>query len=146
MRKFILIFLMGIFIRLHSQNCPAVEFNYDVTGNRIQRQQIQIICGNPNSRTIQQTDNQTTIKDTLNAIAYPNPTSDKVILNITDTNIDRDEWKEILLSDMNGKILLQLKTKDSIKEIPVNNYTRGVYILSVISKNRQKTFQIIKTD
>ncbi|GAB4450516.1 MAG: hypothetical protein OHK0036_09330 [Bacteroidia bacterium] len=132
---------------LLAQNCPSIEFNYDATGNRIQRHQIQIFCVSSGNNTSRFSDNDknNVVKDTLNTVAYPNPTSDKVLVNIIDDKND-NHWNEIYLIDVNGRVLYYSKTKEKMMEISMYSYKSGIYFLRVLSDKKQKIFQIIKTD
>lgn len=136
-------------VKLTAQNCPVIEFTYDATGNRIQRKQIQIVC-NTALRTTNNNENNADIskelKDTLNAIAYPNPTHDIINLVITDSKIKEEEPKDILLTDVYGKMLYQKKIQGMSTNINVSDFMPGNYFIMILYQNKKKVFQIIKTE
>lgn len=73
---------------------------------------------------------------------YPNPTSNKLTLNIN--NIDYSSLS-YQLNDMQGKCIQNQKIESNSTIISIGNLSKGVYFLSII-KNRieVKTFKIIK--
>jgi hypothetical protein len=79
---------------------------------------------------------------TLKAVTYPNPTSDYVVLAISDGNITNLIY---VLYDINGRALAQGKCIQSNTQIDMQSLTIGTYVLKV-NKNSQeiKTFKIIK--
>jgi len=79
---------------------------------------------------------------TLSISAYPNPTTDYLILHIEDKNI-----KELCyqLIDINGKILENKIITDNETSIDMNKLDRAIYFLKVTKeKTDLKTFKIIK--
>lgn len=148
-KMFFLIVMVSYLMYLKGQNCPAIQFDYDNTGNRIQRKQIQITCNNFNNNFRQTAGNNSneyiSVKDTLHAIAYPNPAMDRVIVNVID-NDSKDTDKEIFLIDINGKILYYTKTKEEITEISLSQYNSGTYYIRMVCNKKQKNFQIVKID
>jgi hypothetical protein len=79
---------------------------------------------------------------TLKAVTYPNPTSDYVVLAISDGNITNLIY---VLYDINGRALAQGKCIHSNTQIDIQSLAIGTYVLKV-NKNSQeiKTFKIIK--
>jgi Secretion system C-terminal sorting domain len=75
-------------------------------------------------------------------MAYPNPTTDYVVLKI-----DGDIKTEYIASlfDINGKLLESRKIKGNETIIVMDNLVSAVYFLKVINNNKEvKTFKIIK--
>jgi hypothetical protein len=74
--------------------------------------------------------------------AYPNPTTDFLILSIDNFEIRNLSYQ---MFDMNGKILQNGKITDKLTNISLGNYVSAVYFLKVADANREiKTFKIIK--
>jgi len=66
-------------------------------------------------------------------ILYPNPTTG--ILNIGNENIDK-----IILFDINGKMISEIKPKS---QIDLSIFTKGIYMIKLISQKRILTGKII---
>jgi hypothetical protein len=77
----------------------------------------------------------------LNANIYPNPTSDKVVINM-----DNYENMRFMLFDASGKVIHEAIITSAITEINVSGYAFGNYLLSItdINNTKLKTYQIIK--
>ena len=73
-------------------------------------------------------------------IIYPNPTSGKLKIDIYD-----GEGYEIILQDINGNILEQLKTKEDLN-LDISNYSSGIYLVIMINEKtlNRNTERIIK--
>ncbi|MGE0078097.1 MAG: T9SS type A sorting domain-containing protein [Bacteroidales bacterium] len=81
----------------------------------------------------------------LSCKAYPNPTTNILILSIDAVTVDKIQSLSYLLYDISGKIIMSNKIDDYKTTLPVNDLKSGVYILKVIQENKQvKTFKIIK--
>jgi len=78
----------------------------------------------------------------LTAVTYPNPTTDYVVLKITDTALENLQYS---LFDLNGKTIVSKKITTSSTEINTRNFSIGMYLLKLTKKNQPiKTFKIIK--
>jgi hypothetical protein len=79
---------------------------------------------------------------TLNAVTYPNPTTDFIILTLKDANLTGLSY---VMVDLLGRLvnkgtIATFETKIGMKSLPI-----GVYILRVQQNNQAlKTFKIIK--
>ena len=82
----------------------------------------------------------TTVKVT--AVTYPNPTSDYVILKISDSALDNLSYK---LFDVTGKAISNGDITNGDTQISMQQFAIGIYILKV-NRHRQelKTIKIIK--
>jgi len=69
-----------------------------------------------------------------NIVVYPNPTSDFIYIK---TNLSLEK---IELYDALGKNILKAK---NIKKIPVNNLSKGIYILKIYSGNKSISKKVI---
>lgn len=70
---------------------------------------------------------------------YPNPTTD--YLNIS---FERQGKKEILITDMLGRVIYQNITQDNFHSIPVNELPAQAYLLKIKSGEQTQTFKWIK--
>jgi len=69
---------------------------------------------------------------------YPNPVHTK--LNV----ISYTDEAEILISDIRGKVIKQIKTTAAHEVIDISDLENGIYILSIITKNETYSERIIK--
>lgn len=78
----------------------------------------------------------------LEAVIYPNPTSDQVMLTITD--IALTDLGYVLL-DIQGKVVSNAKINTIDTRVSLQGLSVGTYVLKVNQKNSElKTFKIIK--
>ena len=79
---------------------------------------------------------------------YPNPTTENLILNISDNS--NDENLHYQLYDLKGVILLSEKIQGAQIIVPLNNYLPSTYLIRImkskdgISGQELKVFKIIK--
>ena len=69
-----------------------------------------------------------------NIKVYPNPAKDFVIVNMNDFD---GELSEINLINIQGQIVFNFKTENQSKiiNVPVNNFSEGIYILQLNTSN-----------
>ena len=78
----------------------------------------------------------------LTAVTYPNPTTDFIVLKITETTLKKLQYT---LFDLNGKTIASNPIRTSSTEIPMKNLSVGMYLLKLTKKNKPlKTFKVIK--
>jgi hypothetical protein len=78
----------------------------------------------------------------LSAVIYPNPTSDYVVLKISDTALYNLSYH---LIDINGKAISNGSLTNGDTQINMQQLAVGMYILKVNQNNQElKTFKIIK--
>jgi len=78
----------------------------------------------------------------LNLIAYPNPTTDQLVLGIENFKGKKFYYQ---LFNMEGKSLLYNKCVDNKTHINLNEFPSNTYLLSIVENNTViKTFRIIK--
>ena len=78
----------------------------------------------------------------LTAVAYPNPTSDYVVLVISDTNLTNLSYT---LYDLQGKVVAKGLTAQVNTQIDMQSLATGTYVLKVNQNNQElKKFKIIK--
>jgi hypothetical protein len=78
----------------------------------------------------------------LNAFTYPNPTKDKITLELSNLELTNLSFT---MFDIKGRILLKGVIKEKNTSIIMKDYSAGVYLLKVHQQNKElKTFKIIK--
>jgi hypothetical protein len=78
----------------------------------------------------------------LSAVIYPNPTSDYVMLKISDTALYNLSYH---LVDINGKAISNGSLTNGVTQINMQQLAVGMYILKVSQNSQElKTFKIIK--
>ena len=75
--------------------------------------------------------------ETINAMIYPNPADDKAIISVSVAGA------KIVVSDMQGRILLSDDMNESTYELNTSNYAAGVYYIRIISGNAVNTQKLI---
>lgn len=79
---------------------------------------------------------------TLSAVAYPNPTTDKIVLSLRNSDLTDLSY---VLYDLSGRTLSRTLVQGAETEIAMRNLPSGAYILKVNKNNAElKTFKIIK--
>jgi len=82
----------------------------------------------------------TTVK--LTATMYPNPTSDYVVLAISESNLIGISY---VLYDLQGRAVSKGQTTQSNTQIEMQSFSTGTYLLKLNHNNQElKTFKIIK--
>ena len=78
----------------------------------------------------------------LNLSAFPNPATDHLTLKADRYNDNNLSYE---LFDLNGRLLLQNRINSNESGIRMLDYPYGVYLLKVLSNNKEiKTFKILK--
>lgn len=78
----------------------------------------------------------------LVAKVFPNPANHILVLEVYEQDFS---LLQILLTDLNGKTLVNQKVISSTTEIPVKNLTPGIYLLNVTRDDKVlQAFKIIK--
>ena len=78
----------------------------------------------------------------LTAVTYPNPTTDYVVLAISDANFPDLSYA---LYDIQGRAVAQGQATQSNTQIAMHSLAAGTYVLKVNQNNQElKTFKIIK--
>ncbi|MCT4581842.1 MAG: T9SS type A sorting domain-containing protein [Flavobacteriales bacterium] len=76
--------------------------------------------------------------DQQNIVVYPNPAKDFVNIKIESQGI-------LFLTAMNGKLIQKTNLIKGINKIQTSSFPKGVYFLTIQSKNWQKKIKLIKT-
>lgn len=78
----------------------------------------------------------------INITVYPNPTTDLLTVNF---EASARPSSVLIITDINGKVLLQENINETEKQLNFSVYTSGVYFLTVKQENQViKNFKIIK--
>jgi hypothetical protein len=78
----------------------------------------------------------------LTAVTYPNPTSNYVVLAISDANLSNLSY---ILYDLQGRIVTKGLTTQANTQIDMHGLANGTYVLKVNQNSQElKTFKIIK--
>ncbi len=108
--------------------------NTDATGTVSQgvQQSIELfVLSNPELTTV-----------SLKAVTYPNPTTDYVVLTLTDSSLTNLSFA---LFDIQGRVVSKGLVSQESTYISMRNFASGTYILKVNQNNKElKTFKIIK--
>ena len=84
--------------------------------------------------------------DGINLIcsAYPNPTTDYVILRIDNSSTSDLQFMSYQMYDMLGKLLEEKEVSENETTISMGHYVPSIYFLKVTDGNEVKLFKIIK--
>jgi hypothetical protein len=78
----------------------------------------------------------------ISLMAYPNPTSGYLTLELLDYSNEKIEYQ---LIDIEGKVILSKLLNDSQTQVDLNIYSKGIYFIKVIKESKEiRTFKIIK--
>ena len=131
MKKLGLIFTILILVNYCS--AQHFEFDYDVSGNRTNRNYLVPRLANPALADIEK-------KHGISV--YPNPAPEKI--NVSISSLEVGETADIYLSDEQGKILLSKKQNSTLAEVDLSNLKAGIYYLRVFIKSENITYKIVK--
>jgi aminopeptidase N len=70
----------------------------------------------------------------------PNPFTDDIWIEFNTSNIRRD----IIISDMTGKILGRYETESAVISLPLKNLIRGIYMFTVMENGKSYSTKIVK--
>lgn len=69
---------------------------------------------------------------------YPNPTSDKVYLNLNGTQT------KIQVLDESGRILSAYTSAETMLEIDLSTYAKGIYFIRLCTEEKQQTYKVVR--
>jgi hypothetical protein len=152
--KLVACLLLGTHLIYAQENIPASGGNATGSGGTVSYSVGQLVyttntdTGGTVSQGVQQSFELLTLNNpelttvNLTAVTYPNPTSDYVVLKITDSTLDNLSYK---LIDVNGKAISNGSVTNGDTQINMQQLALGMYILKVNQNNQElKTFKIIK--
>lgn len=119
------------------------NYLYDENGNRIEVQVIYLTAGGasnqPAVEDLYKEDSQNfTVK------VYPNPTAGSLTINFNDTQLLEGGGNEIVVLDMQGRVIKQIKPVELSNKIDLSEQAMGVYVLRVKVSGITKMFKVIK--
>lgn len=116
------------------------EFGYDGNGNRISRQVVTF-----KSQEFNDSDTcfATEIIDDVAFFVYPNPVSNELNI-VASSEKSAAIFYDIILADLNGKILYSAISTTRYFGLQMGNYSSGIYILTLIYHNNKREFKIVK--
>jgi hypothetical protein len=80
----------------------------------------------------------TTFNKKVAVFLYPNPTQGSIIYNITD-----EEAYEYIITDITGKTLSGGKINNSVNQIDLSLFEKGLYLITISNKNYKQTDRVI---
>lgn len=125
-----------------------IGFTYDAAGNRIQQKVITLKSIDAENEELSSLQNPTEVEKytdyvgSREVIIYPNPTKGLLILEVN--NIPVETNLEIMLFDLQGKLLLHQTIQSPETEVDLNSQPAGTYILKLTEGNNISEWKIIK--
>lgn len=78
-----------------------------------------------------------------NFILYPNPTAEKIYINLNDVGFDKIKVFDVYIYDMMGNLLGEFKNYHNNQELNFNNLLNGTYNLIIKSPSLQITQKLV---
>lgn len=122
-----------------------MEYQYDDAGNRIKRL---IYVMRPAKKAADGTETASVpLEDKAGEFEFtlfPNPTKD--VLNISVNELFLEEKnKEVIVTDLNGKLLAKQVVRDRVTNLDFSSYTPGSYIVRMMSEGQKvREWKIIR--
>jgi len=145
-------YILGLFVLiLMSVNTGAqtyIQYTYDLNGNRQTRQVLvmQLKSAKVNFPITDTTDLEeeelSDIDEELGIRVYPNPVRESVTVEFSGTLTDNPS--DAKLYDLNGSLLVDIKSKDQFLELDLTTLKDGIYILIITSDDNTSIHKIIK--
>ena len=141
----ILMFIIGIF-SVHSQ---TVTFEYDNSGNCVQKYKTVVLAPSFANKNSDQSDTDNVCVEaqsfelgTRTITIFPNPT--KGVLKVAVTATQPDLQGVYTLTDINGKIIESNKIEQLSFIVDMTQLPKGGYFLTLIIEGKQDVWKIIK--
>lgn len=131
--KILLILLVGV-SAINAQT-TVIKYTYDNTGNRVNRQVIEINNRNKNATPVKNYFGETSI--TL----YPNPVKETLNIDIVDYI---GKSGTISLYSIDGRLLKQKKIKDKKMKLNFRKLSTGTYVVKIELNGNVEKYTIIK--
>lgn len=124
-------------------NPRKINFSYDASGNRIQRETVYLTQGG--LKSLSRADSVKTEEPEFSKElkVYPNPFRETFYLTLDDEAYEAMQ-KDVLLYDQLGKLIRQYEVFDYINELDASDLKEGTYILKLSYRNRSREWLIIK--
>ena len=122
----------------------AIEFAYDNGGNRYSRTiiDLSVPAGNKSAEDSTAADPYNTIISEVQVSIYPNPTKGK--LNIELSNLSDETTGSIVVTDLQGRVLISVGQILSNMELDFTPFSAGKYNMTLIIDGQKKFFGIIR--
>lgn len=142
MKKICLVSLFSLMVlsAFSQQQCPQIVFNYDPSGNRIQRKLIIVPCGDENQKTF--ASDSSSVLTLMIVNVYPNPAQDKINIELPKDSTATESKIELL--DINGKILYSVASPSLQIQIDVSQYAVGTYVLKITREKKYAAYNVLK--
>lgn len=86
-------------------------------------------------------------ENNIEVLAYPNPTSGKVFVNISTPDFDKSLTTDVFIYDLSGKLVMKTPASTKgITQIDLDNITNGAYDIQVSYNGKSYQNRIIKTN
>lgn len=157
MKQFSLsVLIIGFLLLSINSQAQTVRYTYDASGNRIER--VIDLGGKGSSMTSNNNDiyKEPVIEDTLNKKVikdetfpeqqikiYPNPTQGSIRLEIP-SDPENNEPIQIIVLDINGKILINKPNDALMIEVDLSRQPDGIYFLKLKKGTKTSQWKIIK--
>lgn len=143
---------MVLFAAIQFSTAQNIEYSYDNAGNRILRQLV--IGGNtaapsifdePTKKLAAGVEVKDPFLDKVNELQvkiYPNPTRGQLVVELL--NPDVTVKTQIVLYDLQGKVVLITQNPGDFTNIDISNHAAGVYIMKITSGTQSINWRIVK--
>ena len=134
MRK--LIFCLLILFSKEGICQPRIKYNYDASGNRVQRYYVPLKLAN-----IQIKDSTTFTK--IGVSAFPNPVYETFHISIN-SELNQNEKVNVLITDANGKKLFFKMLNSGMNSLDFSKYRSGIYYVKIEIENEVVQYKVLK--
>ena len=136
------LFIGGLSAEAQIQQTGKLVFGYDQAGNRVSRHYQLLRVRNNSDEDI---DTVSTVNShEFKATVFPNPTSDKLITNISVPDGELIEGFSVRLFDSQGRLIFANTVYSSRLEIDISTLASGTYFLRINAENQVSDIKIIK--
>lgn len=119
-------------------NSQHINFTYDASGNRYQRNYSIVRMANPT----QEKDSSSFIESNFGIKVFPNPASEDI--NVFIAALKEGESAILQLSDEQGKILSEKTQKSQQEVLRISGFKPGIYYLKIFIKGKIVSYKIVK--
>lgn len=143
MKKMFLLMFLFYGFSCFSQNY-AIEFAYDNAGNRYSRTivDLSVPVADKSAEDSTAADPYNTMMSEVRVSIYPNPTKGQ--LNIELINLSDETTGSIVVTDLQGRVLMSVGQISSSMELDFTPYAAGKYNMTLIIDGQRKFFGIIR--
>lgn len=146
LKKVLLILLMIVAaVPCLAQQRSTISFSYDENGNRTTRGlALKRVSDDGMNVMVADSplDKANVTFSTMNVNIYPNPTTDKV--NIAMTNTSTNSPLRVIIVNANGAVLFDGIMNSLNETVDVKDFSSGVYFLRLVLNDESHTWAIIK--